>query len=58
MNNSFCITTSIQKKVGGILSCLFALFLLASCQSYKKVPYLQDSEIVGQVSQQETLYVA
>ena len=35
MNNSFCIATSIQKKVGGILSCLFALFLLASCQSYK-----------------------
>ena len=58
MNNSFCITTSIQKKVGGILSCLFALFLLASCQSYKKVPYLQDSEIVGQVTQQETLYDA
>lgn len=54
MNNSFCIATSIQKKVGGILSCLFALFLLASCQSYKKVPYLQDSEIVGQVTQQET----
>lgn len=58
MNNSFCIATSIQKKVGGILPCLFALFLLASCQSYKKVPYLQDSEIVGQVTQQETLYDA
>lgn len=58
MNNSFCIATSMQKKVGGILPCLFALFLLASCQSYKKVPYLQDSEIVGQVTQQETLYDA
>lgn len=41
MNNSFCIATSMQKKVGGILPCLFALFLLASCQSYKKVPYLR-----------------
>ena len=58
MNNSFCIAASMQKKVGGILSCLFVLFLLASCQSYKKVPYLQDSEVVGQVAQQETLYDA
>ncbi len=58
MNNSFCIAASIQKKAGGILSCLIALFLLASCQSYKKVPYLQDSEIVGQTAQQETLYDA
>ena len=58
MNNSFCIAVSMQKKVGGILSCLFALFLFASCQSYKKVPYLQDSEVVGQVAQQETLYDA
>ena len=58
MNNSFCIAASIQKKTGGILSCLIALFLLASCQSYKKVPYLQDSEVVGQTAQQETLYDA
>ena len=58
MNTSFCIATSMQKKVGGILSCLFVLFLLASCQSYKKVPYLQDSEVVGQTAQQETLYDA
>ena len=58
MNTSFCIATSMQKKVGGILSCLFVLFLLTSCQSYKKVPYLQDSEVVGQVAQQETLYDA
>lgn len=58
MNNSFCIAASIQKKTGGILSCLIALFLLTSCQSYKKVPYLQDSEVVGQTAQQETLYDA
>ena len=58
MNNSFCIAVSMRKKAGGILSCLFVLLLLASCQSYKKVPYLQDSEVVGQTAQQETLYDA
>ena len=59
MNNSFCIATSMRRRVGGILSCLFVLFLLVSCQSYKKVPYLQDSEAVGPaVVQQETLYDA
>ena len=31
-------------------------FLLAACQSYKKVPYLQDVEAVNQATQQETLY--
>ncbi len=58
MNNSFCIAASIQKKAGGILSCLFALFLFASCQSYKKVPYLQDVKVVEQTVQQENLYDA
>ncbi|GAA6255938.1 polysaccharide biosynthesis/export family protein [Bacteroides sp. f07] len=48
----------MQIKARGILSCLVAIFLLASCQSYKKVPYLQDSEVVGQAVQQETLYDA
>lgn len=33
-------------------------FLLVACQSYKKVPYLQDSEIIGQVNQQEKMYDA
>lgn len=36
MNKSFYIATSMQKKVKGILSCLIAIFLLASCQAYKK----------------------
>lgn len=58
MNTSFYIATSMQIKARGILSCLVAIFLLASCQSYKKVPYLQDSEVVGQAVQQETLYDA
>lgn len=58
MNTSFYIATSMQIKARGILSCLVVIFLLASCQSYKKVPYLQDSEVVGQAVQQETLYDA
>ena len=33
-------------------------FLLAACQSYKMVPYLQDVEAVNQATQQETLYDA
>ena len=37
MNNSFCIAASIQKKAGGILSCLIALFLLASCQLIEEI---------------------
>ena len=37
---------------------MIAIFLLASCQAYKKVPYLQDPEVVGQAVQQETLYDA
>lgn len=58
MNKSFYIATSMQKRTKGIFSCLVAIFLFASCQSYKKVPYLQDTEVVGQVVQQETLYDA
>lgn len=58
MNNSFYIAASIQVKAKGILSCLFALFLFATCQSYKKVPYLQDVKVVEQTVQQENLYDA
>lgn len=32
--------------------------LLVACQSYKKVPYLQNSEIIGQEMQQEKMYDA
>lgn len=28
-------------------------FLLAACQSYKKVPYFQNVEVVNEVEQQE-----
>lgn len=41
-----------------VFACLIAIFLLASCQSYKKVPYLQDVEVVEQTVQQENLYDA
>ena len=30
-------------------------FLLAGCQSYKKVPYFQNVEVVNEVEQQEKL---
>ena len=33
-------------------------FLLAGCQSYKKVPYFQNVEVVNEVEQQEKLYDA
>ena len=33
-------------------------FALASCQSYKKVPYLQDAEVVLYGVQNEQLYDA
>lgn len=31
-------------------------FLLAACQSYKKVPYFQNVEVVNEIEQQEKLY--
>ena len=37
---------------------ILLLFLLASCQSYKKVPYMQDVSVVNEAIQQEDLYDA
>ncbi|WP_455614557.1 polysaccharide biosynthesis/export family protein [Bacteroides congonensis] len=37
---------------------LVAIFFLASCQSYKKVPYLQDTEAMERIVQQKNLYDA
>lgn len=37
---------------------VLAAFLLTACQSYKKVPYLQDADVVNEVTQQEALYDA
>lgn len=58
MNKSFCTTMSVQSMGKHAIACLIAIFLFASCQSYKKVPYLQDAEVVEQTVQQKNLYDA
>ena len=58
MNKSFSTYTSVQSKGQNMIAFLVTIFLFASCQSYKKVPYLQDAEVVEQVVQQENLYDA
>ena len=52
------MNTNVDRISRGVAACLMAIFLFASCQSYKKVPYLQDAEVVGQSVLQETLYDA
>jgi polysaccharide export outer membrane protein len=47
-----------MEKVNKLICMILLSFLLAACQSYKKVPYLQDVEAVNQATQQETLYDA
>ena len=47
-----------MEKVNKLICAILLSFLLAACQSYKKVPYLQDVEAVNQATQQETLYDA
>ena len=49
---------NVRSLYGNLFPCLIAVFLLASCQSYKKVPYLQDAEVVKGINQQESLYDA
>ena len=49
---------NVRSLYGNLFPCLIAVFLLASCQSYKKVPYLQDAEVVKNTNQQESLYDA
>ena len=49
---------NVRSLYRNLFPCLIAVFLLASCQSYKKVPYLQDAEVVKNVNQQESLYDA
>lgn len=58
MNKSLCTYMNVRRMCGRLLPCMVALFLFASCQSYKKVPYLQDVEVVTGVAQQENLYDA
>ncbi len=47
-----------MEKVNKLICMILLSFLLAACQSYKKVPYLQDVEAVNQATQQKTLYDA
>ena len=58
MDKSFCTCLSVQGMGTRLLPCLVTIFLFASCQSYKKVPYLQDVKVVEQTAQQENLYDA
>ena len=47
-----------MKKMKQLGYCLLVAFLLTACQSYKKVPYLQDAEVVLYSTQNEQLYDA
>lgn len=49
---------NLNRKSRRVAVCLMAILLFTSCQSYKKVPYLQDSEVVEQAARQEKLYDA
>ncbi len=58
MNKSLRTHLNVRSLYESLFSCLIAVFLLASCQSYKKVPYLQDAGVVKDTNQQENLYDA
>ena len=58
MNKPFYMYMSVQGMGRNVLVCLITMLLFVSCQSYKKVPYLQDAEIVQQTVQHENLYDA
>ena len=47
-----------MRKLNQRMCWIVMLFLLASCQSYKKVPYMQDVNVVNKAVQQEGLYDA
>ena len=53
MNKLFYMYMNVQGMRRNVFTCLITIFLLASCQSYKKVPYLQDVEVMEQTAQQE-----
>lgn len=58
MNKSFFIDTNVQRMGRNVMVCLMTIFLFVSCQSYKKVPYLQNVEVVENTVQQGNLYDA
>lgn len=47
-----------MEKVNKLMCMILLAFSLVACQSYKKVPYLQDVETVSRINQHETLYDA
>lgn len=47
-----------MRKLDKKMFWLILPFILTACQSYKKVPYLQDSGVIEQVLQQEQMYDA
>ena len=55
MNKSFCAYRSVQGIGRRVASYLIVAALFASCQSYKKVPYLQDAETIERTVQQGEL---
>lgn len=58
MNKSFFIDTNVPRMGRNVMVCLMTIFLFVSCQSYKKVPYLQNVEVVENTVQQGNLYDA
>ena len=42
----------MNTKLFGAFALIFFFFFLSACQSYKKVPYLQDAEILKQANTQ------
>ena len=42
----------MNTKLSGAFALIFFFFFLSACQSYKKVPYLQDAEILKQANTQ------
>ena len=48
----------MEKLNGRNVLILLLILLLTACQSYKKVPYLQDAEVVLYSTQNEQLYDA
>ena len=47
-----------MKRIKQLAYYVLAAFLLTACQSYKKVPYLQDAEVVLYSTQDAQLYDA
>ena len=47
-----------MKRMKQFIYCILVAWLLTACQSYKKVPYLQDAEVVLYSTQDTQLYDA